>query len=316
MSATVRVKRTLVLQTMLIAAGLAAVLFFTLVAPTVSVRQAHFVPATLGDEPPGAVVLGREDGALAVGLAIAPGRGALLLVATVWGQSGAGLGGLKTSFTVTTSDRHALSADGTPCTAGCYEATVRAGGRPTTATVVLNGGNRVRFTLPRQWPAAPAGSLVRKAAAEYGQVRSLVTHERLASSLTQVVYTTYYAVAPDKLRYQIRDGAEAIIIGDQRWDRQPGGAWERSPQDPIRPITPYWAPLIQDARIIGEQTVHGRPCWIVAFADPQTPGFFTIWIDKSTYRTLQLQMTAAGHFMYHSYGQFDAPLAINPPTNR
>jgi hypothetical protein len=38
-----------------------------------------------------------------------------------------------------------------------------------------------------------------------------------------------------------------------------------------------------------------------------------IWIDKHTHRTLELRMTAAGHFMHHRYGPFNAPLTISPP---
>jgi hypothetical protein len=157
---------------------------------------------------------------------------------------------------------------------------------------------------------------VHGAAAEYKQLHTLVTHERLASDPTNAIYTTYYAAAPDKLRFQIRGGVESIIIGNQRWDRQPGGSWQRSPQAAIQPITPYWTPLVQDATIVGNAIVDGKPCWIIAFADPQTPGFFTIWVDKATHRTLQLQMTAAGHFMHHNYGPFNTPLTIEPPTTR
>jgi hypothetical protein len=290
------------------------VTFFSFVAPGTTLRVPQFVPATLGDQPPHAVVLAREDGALAVGLAVAPRGSALLLVATVFGQTGAGVAGLHTHFEVTTSQGHGLSAVGAPCTAGCYEATLAAGGRPLSATVVLRSGDRVTFKLPQRWPTPQAFALVHDAETAYAHVRTLVTQERLASDATHAVYTTYYAAAPDKLRFQIRGGVESIIIGNERWDREPGGSWQRSPQSPIQPITPYWAPLIQDATIVGDATVDGRACWVIAFADPETPGFFTIWLDKRTDRTLELEMTAAAHFMHHSYGPFNAPLTIKAPT--
>jgi hypothetical protein len=53
--------------------------------------------------------------------------------------------------------------------------------------------------------------------------------------------------------------------------------------------------------------------WVVSFVTPQVPAWFTIWIDKRTYRTLELRMIAAAHFMHHLYGPFNAPLAISPP---
>ena len=154
---------------------------------------------------------------------------------------------------------------------------------------------------------------MRTAAAEFRKVRSLVTHERLGSSPTQVVYTTYYAVAPDKLRYFVRGEDESIIIGHRRWDRPKGGHWTRSAQTPIKPIGPYWTPLVQDATILGSATVHGHRTWRVSFANPQVPGFFTIWVDKSDKRTRELDMTAAAHFMHHAYGPFNAQLNVRPP---
>ena len=176
----------------------------------------------------------------------------------MFGPDGSGAGGLRSSFEVRTSDGRTITANGTPCTAGCYEAIVPASGRPTTAAVVFNHKDRVTFSLPSSVAAPSALSLVRDAEAEYRHLRTLVTHERLASDLTHAVYTTYYAAAPDKLRFQIRGGLESIIIGNERWDRQPGGSWQRSAQTPIQPITPYWTPLVQDATVLGRATVDGR----------------------------------------------------------
>jgi hypothetical protein len=306
-------RRWIVAELALIALAVALVALFTVISPGTAPTIARFVPATLGDQPAGAVVLAREDGGLAVGLAAAPRNGHLLLVATVFGTSGAGLAHLRTSFAISTADGRRLTVGGTPCTPGCYEAVLPASGLPASASVTLNRGNRITFVLPHHGPTASALTLVHEAEAEYGAIHTLVTHERLASDPTHVVYTTYYAVAPDRLRFQIRDGIESIIIGDERWDREPGGPWQRSPQAPIQPIAPYWTPLVQDATILGTAAIHGRPCWVIAFADPQTPGFFTIWVDTKDHRTLQLEMTAAAHFMHHAYGPFNAPLTVQPP---
>jgi hypothetical protein len=53
--------------------------------------------------------------------------------------------------------------------------------------------------------------------------------------------------------------------------------------------------------------------WVVSFANPSTPAWFTAWIDRSTYRPLRLRMTAAAHFMTHDYVAFNRPLRISPP---
>jgi hypothetical protein len=144
----------------------------------------------------------------------------------------------------------------------------------------------------------------------------LVTDERLASSPTQVAYTTYYAVAPNRLRFIVRGEDESIIIGSRRWDRTLGGTWQESTQTPIDPIAPYWAPLVQDATILGTATVDGQPVSVISFADPQTPGFFTIWVNRATHRTLELDMTAAAHFMHHTYGQFNSAISVQPPRSQ
>jgi hypothetical protein len=123
--------------------------------------------------------------------------------------------------------------------------------------------------------------------------------------------------ASDANRLQItsQGGTESIIIGKTRWDRQPGQPWHHTAQksSPIRAITPYWAGTLEDATLLGTTTVRGHPTWIVSFAALQFPAFSTIWIDKTTYRTLQLRMTASAHFMHHTYGPFNQPLTITPP---
>ncbi len=314
MSATAVNRPWLAVQVALIAAGLAAVIVFTVITPTPRPPPPpRFTPATLGDEPAGAVVLAKEDGGLAVGLAAAPRHGQLLVVATVFGQSGGGATRLPTRIAIMTRAGQRMTAEATACTAGCYEAAFNTPAIPERASLTFNGGGRVDFTLPAHGPTASALRLVRDAEAEYGQLSSLVTHERLASDPAEVVYTTYYAVAPDELRFDVRGGDDTIIIGNRRWDRAPGGSWQESPQDPIKPIAPYWTPLVQDATVLGTATVQGRSCWVISFADPQTPGFFTIYLDKSTYRTLELEMTAAAHFMHHVYGPFNEPIKIQPP---
>lgn len=302
----------MIAQLALIAAGLAIAILFTVISP--GPPAPSFKPAALGDQPPGAVVLGKEDGGLAVAVAAAPRHGQLLVVTTVFGQTGSGAAGLRTRLAITTRDGRQMTASASACSAGCYQAVFGTSGVPRRISVTFNGGQRVDFTLPPRLPSPSALRLVHAAAAEYGKLHSMVTHERLGSNPTHVLHTTYYAVAPDKLRFIVHGEEQTIIIGNRRWDKPLGGRWQGSSQTPIKPIAPYWAPLIQDATILGTVSVGGHPCWKISFADPQTPGFFTIWLDKSNDRTLELEMTAAAHFMHHRYGPFNAPLKIQPPS--
>jgi len=59
--------------------------------------------------------------------------------------------------------------------------------------------------------------------------------------------------------------------------------------------------------------MHGRPAWIASFYDRTIPAVFQLWIDKQTFSTLALRMTAAAHFMHHVYGPFNAPFRITAP---
>lgn len=231
----------------------------------------------------------------------------------MFGPTGRGTAGLKPQITVISRNGNRLSAPAAACSAGCYQAVLPTTQMPAHVAISFNDGSHLGFTLPRRGPTPEALAVVRGAADEYKHIHSMVTYERLGSSPTQVVYTTYYAVAPDRLRFNVRGEGSSIIIGDKRWDREKRGAWQESAQAPIKPIAPYWAPLIQDATILGSATVEGRPVWVVSFADPQTPGFFTVWVDKSNNRTLELKMTAAVHFMHHLYTGFNAPISVTPP---
>jgi hypothetical protein len=145
-------------------------------------------------------------------------------------------------------------------------------------------------------------------------LRTLVWHERLAASPTDALYTVYRAVAPDQLAYTISRRSSTIIIGTKRWDRPtPTAAWVESPQEPpIHQPQPFWA-SVSNARVLGEETVDGKPVWVVSFFDPVTPAWFEARVEKSTGRTLVLDMTAAAHFMHHLYGPFDAPFELHPP---
>jgi hypothetical protein len=275
------------------------------------------MPAILGGQPPRAVVLAAEDKDLALALAVQPRRRALLLVATVLGQDGTGAAHRKVSFTVESRRGGRIAATGRACTPGCYQALVPSDAPPAAVSVSVGGSDAetapVRFALPKRWPPRPATKLVRAAEAAYRRLQTVVVHERLGASPTRVIHTTYWEQRPDRLHLKIRGGIESVIIGGTRWDRQPGEGWVRSPQTVISAVRPFWSPQITNAALLRSARVGARPTWVVSFANPQTPAFFTVWIDKQTFRTLRLEMTAAAHFMVHHYGPFDRRLRIDAP---
>jgi hypothetical protein len=257
--------------------------------------------ATAPAPPRGAVVLAEEAGTRAVALAVQ--RKAL--TATVLDPSGDPESGLDLSFRVAGSSLPARS-----CGPGCYRASVAT--NPRRVEVVLPSGT-ASFRIPASTRAGTA--IVHRAARVFRDLRSLVYVESLRSRPTGGLLTTWRMSAPDRLSYQIRGGASAVVIGGRRWDRaRPGAKWVESQSTRLQVPGPTWGGGVTDARVLGSSRLHGRPVWIVSFVTPSVPAWFTAWIDKRDYRTLQLKMTAAAHFMFHRYTQFNAPLRIRPPA--
>ena len=261
--------------------------------------------------PKDAVVLAREAGKLAVGLALRPRPDSLDLQASVLDSSGSGLSGASTEFTAEDAGASA-SAAGNACGPGCYRASLPVG-RPRRVTLRLEDGGApttvVRFALPARWPKTAPGDLERASAA-FRRLRSLRVRERLASSPTNALNTTYDVAAPDRLRYRIDGRGEAILIGKRRWDREPGGRWTLSPQTPIRQPTTTWGRHPTNAHLLRCD----RRTETIAFFDPGLPAWFTLTVDRRSYRPRELRMTAAAHFMRHTYSRLNRPVSIVPPA--
>ena len=259
--------------------------------------------------PPGALVLAREAGTSALGLAIVPGAAQSLVRVSVLGGDGSPAGGLDV----------ALTAGGTttklpPCAAGCYQSDIATRSLAGHVTVTL-GASTYGIELPASLRLPEGTAIVAHAGVVWRGLRTLVWHERLAASPTEALSTVYKAVAPDQLAYTISDWSSSIIIGLRRWDQPtPTANWTRSIQNPpVHQPVPFWAG-VSDARVIGSGVVGGRPVWEITFFDPLTPAWFEAKIDKQNGHTLRLGMTAVAHFMRHVYGPFNAPFRLHPPA--
>jgi hypothetical protein len=270
-------------------------------------------PAATTEEraPAGTLVLGGRAGDLAVGLAVQrTGSEELELEARVLGPDGLGAEGLQLEFV---SGATAVAA--TPCGPARYCAGLRAD-VPGELEVRVDGSGEptsARFRLPASWK--PAGELVADATRVYEELRTVVYDERLDPGRGKVLETRWRVAAPDRLAYRIQGGPSAVVVGSRRWDREPGGTWIESRQDPLTLPEPPWTDAVTSASLLGEATLDGRKTWVVSFLDEAAlPTWFTIWIEQSTGRTLQVRMTTASHFMLQRYRSFDEPLRIEPPV--
>ncbi len=274
-------------------------------APSVAEPSGKTARATFPAPPPGAVVFSRQDGSDILALAVVPLRRPTLQ-ASVVDQEGRGVDGLRVSFR--------LGSDvvvGAPCGAGCYRAAAPKAGAPKSVVLKVARGNATTtwpVTMPRPWPPPDATSIVADATRTYKNLRSFTIDDRLASDETHAVVTRWKIVAPDKLAYKIVNGPAAVVVGDRRWDKVPGGTWQEATQTPIHQPTPFWSSWI-DARVLS-QTKDG---WRVSFYAPTTPGWFELEIQKRTMRPVDMRMAATAHFMHQVYSAFNKPVVIRPP---
>jgi hypothetical protein len=253
--------------------------------------------------PPGAIVLSQEAGDRALALAVTSG----LVRVSVLGPTGPGVAGLKVSLQF--GQGYQMAADA--CGPGCYQAQVE--GTPNSPVSVILDGKKYVFALPNLH-AADASAIVSHAEEVWNGLHTLVWRERLASSQSNAIHVVYRAIASHELEYTIAGKSAAVIIGGTRWDRTtPNAPWRASVQDPqLRQPQPFWHEAL-DAHVLGTGKVGGHPVWRVSFFDPSTPAWFEGTIDRKTYRTLELNMTAASHFMHDVYGPFDAPMQLHAP---
>jgi len=293
-------------ETVLVAGIVVAVAFLIALPPgrraqAAAPRRAATARAGLPKPLPGALVLARQDGKLAVALAVRAGR----LQAIVLDPSRRGLAGLHVSFRL-----GAKTVAASPCAPGCYSATV--GGHPRRVTVELAGGSyppsNVAFTLPRSW--RPASALVRRATSTFERASSVVFDETLSSQPGNMIRTTWKLAAPNRFSYAIRGGPAGIVIGARRWDRVPGGPWQPSAQSPLPQPKAIWGPSPTNAYLLQA----GPRFALVSFFDPQLYGWFTLVIDRKTFRPREMRMTTAAHFMHQRYLAFNRPVRIRPPS--
>ncbi|MCW2976297.1 MAG: hypothetical protein JWM06_1578 [Actinomycetia bacterium] len=243
----------------------------------------------------GAVVLARDAGPLGVAIAVEPKR----LTATILSPAGGGLSRLRV---------HIDGALADACGSGCYTTVGVAPGRIVSVQVDGFGPTQlVSFAVPLH--AASADTLVRRARAVYQALRSVSYRERLASDVSHALVAQWIVEKPSRIEYSIAGGAQGIVIGARRWDREtPTGRWIESAQ------TPLPQPATQWNRATNAHVLQQTPTTTtVSFADPAIPAWFTVSFDRRTLRPRVLRMTAAAHFMVDSYRAFNEPRAIRPP---
>jgi hypothetical protein len=272
---------------------------------TVSTTQAGFPAPERG-----AVVFARAFGSDALAVGFRPTDDGVAARVSVIGPDGAGASGLNIAFR---AGGQRVAAE--PCGSGCYRATLATNVPPRTVVVDVDGDSTTRWTirLPRSWPTKEAAAIMTRAGRTWRSLRSLSFDETLSSGPGRVVRSSWRIQAPDRLAYRILGGGTAVVIGKRRWDRDLGGSWRESSQQPLRQPRPPWAGVTNAHVVDTIPTPTGRAV-VVTFFDPWTPGWFEARVDSRTHRILDLRMVATAHFMHDHLHSLNTTPPIRPPS--
>jgi copper transport protein len=238
------------------------------------------------------IVQGQESGDLAIALAVAWPAAELVAL----DQDGNAVNGLRVVLG---------GVEARSCGNGCYGAFLK----PARRVRVSVNGRVTTFKVPAKPQSADA--LVARATAAFRRLRSVEYIERLASSPRNKIVSRFTLERPNRLMYQIRGGADGIIIGPRRWDRARGGKWIPSPQE----LTPEPEPIWGAGHVTNAYLLQTTPTtYVVSFMNPLAPVWFTLSLDRRTLLPRSLRMTAAAHFMRHRYIRFNGPRKIRAPS--
>jgi len=259
------------------------------------------------------------------------GGAGMLTLADRRGDLLVGLGvrpGGRTDVVVIPSDQRVLppsavetTVDGRParragsCGKRCYRfATGALRGRPRTLVVGVTRGPKrasVAFRLPARTPPPAPGLLARAHARMFALDRYRV--DETLSSGAAAVDTLWTFVAPNRMRYDIRDGDKAVVIGNRRWDFT-DGRWSRSPPTPVS-VPQYIWQTGRHPRLLGTTTVDGKRARVLSLysSGVEFPTWFVLDVGSDD-RVLRARMLTTAHFMRDDYVDLNGDFRVTPPV--
>jgi hypothetical protein len=256
-----------------------------------------------------------------VGLTLLPGRpGPVSLRVQALGVE-AGDAPRAVRVRATAAGHEQVVALDTTCGTGCFSAqTTLAGAGDWTFDLSMTtdrGPVSVRYTTPLPAPAGRQALAATQAAMDGLRTAHLV--ESLRGSATgPALVADYRFSAPDGMALEVQ-GSQRIILGERQWSRATANApWQASsfPAPGFSWPSGYYAAFWEGAQaihVIGQATVDGIPCRIVAFVRPALPAWFRLWVGVTDGLVHRQQMLAEGHVMEDAYDGFDTTAPVLPP---
>lgn len=270
-----------------------------------------------------AVTFGGATGPYVLGLTVSPPRpGDVTVLAQVLGAR-AGDAIRDMQLVATGPDGAVVEHDLAACGEDCWEAEVTLDGRGRWQLEVSATSNRgpLQVVSDVELPAPDGGPVFERLMAAMSDLGSAKVSEVLRNSLVEpVIPSEYRFVAPDRMRWDVGGGRSSrVAIGDTGYLRtEPDAPWTRYPWpgNGFRWPGAFYRSFftdVQTVRVVGEETIAGRPATVVTFVQPTYPAWYRAWVDRNTDRLLRLEMRASRHVMDQDYGPYEVPLEVEPP---
>lgn len=117
---------------------------------------------------------------------------------------------------------------------------------------------------------------------------------------------------------------QRVIVGDREWIREPGQPWTERLGSPIfLPVN--WGESYQTARgfrLGSEAEIDGKRVRLISFMTPEqteprsyVAAWYTWWVDLTAGQVVREAMVSNQHYMIYQYGDFNAPIVIEPPPD-
>jgi hypothetical protein len=240
-----------------------------------------------------ALMLAKRSGRMLVGIAYKPG--APVEVAVLRGEQA--VPGSKLSFAV-----NGREIEAEPCGYGCFAITA-----PRPRQIAVGVPEPVLFELPATPPASGTELFVRVTRTMEG-LRTYRFDEWLTAGVGRGTRATFEVQAPNRIRFRTAAGSRSVVVGRSRWDHR-GGRWQRTPFPGVE-LPSYMWDGAGHARHLGR---NGPNRVLSVFDRKPVPAWFRLTIDGRN-RVIDAEMLAPSHFMRQRFYDFNAPLAIRPPS--
>lgn len=165
---------------------------------------------------------------------------------------------------------------------------------------------------------APAVRLLQQIEPVMGAVRSWTQVEQLTDGKGNVVVTRYEVERPDRLRYHTSTGNDGVLIGADRYFREPGGEWVRDVLTPPFAVERYVGAYSRGA----QRVARGRTlpcgtetCVVLLWETPSRTATLAGWVGERSGLLRRVMMVGfiEAHHMTLELVDFNQALRIRPP---